>query len=247
MSDRVTIFDTTLRDGEQSPGCSMNTAEKVRMARQLERLGVDVIEARLPDRLRRATSRPSRPIAEAVQGAEVAALVRAARTKDIEARRPGARARAARPRDPHLPRHLGASTSSASSRSRPRRRCARPSRPSRLARTLRRGRRVLGRGRLAHRLRLPDGGAAGGASRPARRTLNVPDTVGYALPDEYAEMVAQAGARHPGRRHLRSTATTTSASPSPTRSPRSRRARARSSARSTASASAPATPRSRRS
>src|SRR5467141_2330897 len=45
---RITIFDTTLRDGEQSPGCSMNVQEKVRLARQLDRLGVDVIEAGFP-------------------------------------------------------------------------------------------------------------------------------------------------------------------------------------------------------
>lgn len=42
---RIKIFDTTLRDGEQSPGCSMNTEEKVEVAKQLEKLGVDVIEA----------------------------------------------------------------------------------------------------------------------------------------------------------------------------------------------------------
>jgi 2-isopropylmalate synthase len=48
MSNRVYIFDTTLRDGEQSPGCSMNFNEKIRMARQLERLQVDVIEAGFP-------------------------------------------------------------------------------------------------------------------------------------------------------------------------------------------------------
>lgn len=46
--DRVYVFDTTLRDGEQSPGCSLNTEEKVRMARQLEQLQVDVIEAGFP-------------------------------------------------------------------------------------------------------------------------------------------------------------------------------------------------------
>lgn len=45
MNDKIIIFDTTLRDGEQSPGASMNTAEKLRVAMQLERLGVDVIEA----------------------------------------------------------------------------------------------------------------------------------------------------------------------------------------------------------
>ena len=48
MSERVAIFDTTLRDGEQSPGCSMNLEEKLRMARQLESLGVDVLEAGFP-------------------------------------------------------------------------------------------------------------------------------------------------------------------------------------------------------
>ncbi len=45
MSDKIIIFDTTLRDGEQSPGASMNTEEKIQIALQLERLGVDVMEA----------------------------------------------------------------------------------------------------------------------------------------------------------------------------------------------------------
>ncbi len=47
-NDRVIIFDTTLRDGEQSPGASMNAAEKLRLAIQLEKLGVDVLEAGFP-------------------------------------------------------------------------------------------------------------------------------------------------------------------------------------------------------
>src|SRR5215217_3033387 len=46
--ERIKIFDTTLRDGEQSPGCSMNLAEKVRMANKLQELGVDIIEAGFP-------------------------------------------------------------------------------------------------------------------------------------------------------------------------------------------------------
>ena len=46
--NRVSIFDTTLRDGEQSPGCSMNLTEKVRMANKLQDLGVDIIEAGFP-------------------------------------------------------------------------------------------------------------------------------------------------------------------------------------------------------
>lgn len=48
MNDKLIIFDTTLRDGEQSPGASMNLEEKVRIARALERMGVDVIEAGFP-------------------------------------------------------------------------------------------------------------------------------------------------------------------------------------------------------
>ena len=48
MSDRVYIFDTTLRDGEQSPGCSMTTPEKLRMAAKLVDLGVDILEAGFP-------------------------------------------------------------------------------------------------------------------------------------------------------------------------------------------------------
>ena len=48
MSERVYIFDTTLRDGEQSPGCSMTTPEKLRMARKLVELGVDILEAGFP-------------------------------------------------------------------------------------------------------------------------------------------------------------------------------------------------------
>jgi 2-isopropylmalate synthase len=48
MPEKVFIFDTTLRDGEQSPGCSMNLDEKLQMARQLDRLGVDILEAGFP-------------------------------------------------------------------------------------------------------------------------------------------------------------------------------------------------------
>jgi 2-isopropylmalate synthase len=48
MNDRLYIFDTTLRDGEQVPGCQLNTVEKIQVARQLELLGVDVIEAGFP-------------------------------------------------------------------------------------------------------------------------------------------------------------------------------------------------------
>mgnify|MGYP003317258259 CR=1 FL=1 len=46
--DKIYVFDTTLRDGEQVPGCQLNTDEKVEIAKDLEALGVDVIEAGFP-------------------------------------------------------------------------------------------------------------------------------------------------------------------------------------------------------
>ena len=48
MSDKIYIFDTTLRDGEQSAGVSFSLKEKIKIAKQLERLGVDIIEAGFP-------------------------------------------------------------------------------------------------------------------------------------------------------------------------------------------------------
>src|SRR3989338_6396229 len=48
MNNKIFIFDTTLRDGEQVPGCQLNTIEKVRIARELEKMGVDIIEAGFP-------------------------------------------------------------------------------------------------------------------------------------------------------------------------------------------------------
>ena len=69
------VFDTTLRDGEQSPGCSMNVQEKVRMASQLARLGVDVIEAGFPIASHGDFS-AVQAVARAVPGTVVAALAR---------------------------------------------------------------------------------------------------------------------------------------------------------------------------
>lgn len=58
MTRKIAIFDTTLRDGEQSPGASMNTEEKLVVARQLLRLNVDVIEAGSHLQPRRLRERP---------------------------------------------------------------------------------------------------------------------------------------------------------------------------------------------
>lgn len=82
MSDKVLVFDTTLRDGEQSPGATMNNQEKLRLARQLDTLGVDVIEAGFP-----AASKGDfdsvREISEVVEYAQVAGLCRASES-DID-------------------------------------------------------------------------------------------------------------------------------------------------------------------
>src|SRR5262249_17267587 len=76
MGERILIFDTTLRDGEQSPGCSMNLEEKLRMAGQLEALGVDVIEAGLPI-ASEDDFRAVREVSRGCQRATVAGLARA--------------------------------------------------------------------------------------------------------------------------------------------------------------------------
>ena len=94
-STRVTVFDTTLRDGEQSPGCSMNVEEKLRMARQLDRLGVDVIEAGFPI-ASDGDFEAVRAIAAAIRRPIIAGLARA-RREDIE-RALQALRHAARPR-----------------------------------------------------------------------------------------------------------------------------------------------------
>ena len=65
MNDRLYIFDTTLRDGEQVPGCQLNTVEKIQVAKALEQLGVDVIEAGFPVRNTPSTSVSIRVLAPA--------------------------------------------------------------------------------------------------------------------------------------------------------------------------------------
>src|ERR1700726_3733719 len=81
-SARITIFDTTLRDGEQSPGCSMNQQEKLRLAHHLDRMGVDVIEAGFPI-ASDGDFESVRAIASVVRRPIIAGLARACRP-DIE-------------------------------------------------------------------------------------------------------------------------------------------------------------------
>jgi|CXWL01.1.fsa_nt_gi 2-isopropylmalate synthase len=191
--DRIAIFDTTLRDGEQSPGCSMHREEKVRLARQLDRLGVDVIEAGFPI-ASPGEAAAVRAIADVVRRPTIAALSRT-RPEDIEVAA-RALAGAARPRlhvfiatsDIHLEHKLRISRDEA----------------------LRQA--VAG---VAHARSLcPDVEfSAEDASRSdpgflvevfqatheaGATVLNVPDTVGYALPTEFAALVGRVAAAVPG-------------------------------------------------
>ncbi len=82
MTKKIMIFDTTLRDGEQSPGCSMNIKEKLEMAKQLERLNVDIIEAGF------AAASPGdfssvKEVADSIRGCTIASLARTL-TGDID-------------------------------------------------------------------------------------------------------------------------------------------------------------------
>ena len=102
MTDKLIIFDTTLRDGEQSPGASMTRDEKLRIAKQLERLRVDVIEAGFA-----ASSNGDflavKAIADAIRDSTVCSLARA---NDRDISRAAEALKGAAPRaHPHLHRH----------------------------------------------------------------------------------------------------------------------------------------------
>ena len=82
MSDKLIIFDTTLRDGEQSPGASMTKDEKVRIAKALERMRVDVIEAGFPI-ASQGDFEAVKAVADVVQDSTICGLARAL-DKDID-------------------------------------------------------------------------------------------------------------------------------------------------------------------
>jgi 2-isopropylmalate synthase len=181
--DIVRIFDTTLRDGEQSPGCSMTVAEKIRMARQLESLGVDVIESGFPI-ASRGDLEGARAVAREIRGCTVAALARA-RRDDIDAALEGLYG-AAHPRlhtflatsDLHLRHKLHLSREEAldsisSSVRYARERCAEVEFSAEDA--IRSDIDFLCE-------------AVSWAVRAGATIINLPDTVGYAVPEEYAAM-----------------------------------------------------------
>jgi 2-isopropylmalate synthase len=193
MTNRITIFDTTLRDGEQSPGCSMHTPEKVRMALQLERLGADIIEAGFPI-ASKGDFEAVQAIAAELKTARVAALCRA-KTVDIEAAGNALKG-AARPvihtflasSGIHLKWKLKISPEEAIKQA---------AAGVKLARSfvdeVEFSAEDASRTDYSYLKEMLQACYEAGA-----KTLNVPDTVGYALPSEYAEMVCKLVSDIPG-------------------------------------------------
>ena len=184
--DRVTIFDTTLRDGEQSPGCSMNLTEKVRMANKLQDLGVDVIEAGFPIASEGDFS-AVRAVAAQCREVKVAALCRTAE-QDV-ARAAEALKHAAHPRihtfcatsDIHLEHKLKKSRSEVIEMTR-----AAVSQARNFAEDVEFSAEDATRSDIDYLCEVLNVAVDAGAS-----VLNVPDTVGYTTPLEYMHLVQQ--------------------------------------------------------
>ncbi len=184
MTDRVKIFDTTLRDGEQSPGASMNTNEKLRLAVQLERLGVDIIEAGFP-----AASEGDFEAVSQISGrlkkTEIAGLARTSKGDIDQAW--GAIQHAVKPRihtfiatsDIHLEHKL---------------RMSRDEVVQAAVDAVRYAKRFTDNVEFS----AEDGSRSdrdflckvfGAAIEAGAITVNLPDTVGYAVPEEFAELI----------------------------------------------------------
>jgi len=181
--DRVLIFDTTLRDGEQSPGCSMTQPEKLRVARALAELGVDVIEAGFPAASRGDFDSVS-AVAREVEGPVVCALARC-HDEDIEL---AARALAAAER---RRLHVFLATSAIHRQYKLnmaqeeilRLAAAGVGRARELCEDVEFSPEDASRTELEFLAQVVEVAIAAGAT-----TVNIPDTVGYTVPDEFAEL-----------------------------------------------------------
>jgi 2-isopropylmalate synthase len=193
LNDSIRIFDTTLRDGEQSPGASMNVAEKVRLAQQLEKLNVDVIEAGFPISSE-GDFEAVRSIARAVTRCEVAGLARA-NPQDID------RAWDAVKIAKHPRIHTFISTSDIHLRYQ-----IRKSREEVI--------RIAGQSVKRAKRHTPNVEFSAmdatrsevdflcavieAAVRAGATTINIPDTVGYAIPSEFGELIRSVRQKVPG-------------------------------------------------
>ncbi len=186
MKDRVYIFDTTLRDGEQSPGASMNTEEKIKIALQLQKLGVDIIEAGF------AAASPGdfdaiRRICEVVDESRVCSLARAVERDIVKA---GEALEGAKKKRIHTfiatsPIHMEHKL-----RMKPQEVVKRAVEAVELARTFTEDVEFscedAGRSEIPFLKEILDAVIEAGAT-----TLNIPDTVGYRLPQEMGAMIKE--------------------------------------------------------
>jgi len=184
MMRTIKIFDTTLRDGEQSPGCSMNVDEKISMAKQLVKLGVDIIEAGFPIASPGDFAAVKR-IANEVQGTIIAALARA-KEEDIkrawEAVKDAPKHRIHTfhsTSDIHLKYQFRVSREEALKRSVAMVRLARS-----LAEDVEFSPMDATRTELSYLIEVVQAVIKAGAS-----TVNIPDTVGYTTPSEFGAMI----------------------------------------------------------
>jgi 2-isopropylmalate synthase len=194
---RIKIFDTTLRDGEQSPGCSMNLSEKIRLARKLQGLGVDIIEAGFPI-ASEGDFAAVKAVAAECRGATVAALCRTTEQDILRAWE--AVGGAARPRlhtfvatsDIHLEHKLKKSRAEVLRMTRA---------AVRLARTFTEDVEFSAEDATRSDINyLCEVFAV--AVEEGARTLNVPDTVGYTTPTEFREIVSAVRERVVGEREV---------------------------------------------
>jgi 2-isopropylmalate synthase len=190
---RITVFDTTLRDGEQSPGCSMNVQEKLRLAKQLDQLGVDVIEAGFPiasdgdfEAVQKIAATVRRPI--------IAGLARACKG-DID-RAWEALKGAAHPRihvflatsDIHLKYKLRITREQCLEQSREAVRHAKS-----LCADVEFSPEDATRTEVSFLCQVVEAVVAAGAT-----TVNIPDTVGYSMPEEYGQLIRTLTEKVPG-------------------------------------------------
>ena len=179
-SNQIVFFDTTLRDGEQSPGCTMHPVEKLRFAHQLAALGVDIIEAGFP--IASAGDFDSvRAIAKEVKGVRIAALARA-KQADIES--------AARAVEPAQSNRIHTFLSSSDIHLEHQMRMSRAQALDLAAESVRRARSFVDnvefspmdatRTEAAFLCEMVKVAVQAGAT-----TINIPDTVGYVTPSEY--------------------------------------------------------------
>jgi 2-isopropylmalate synthase len=183
-TESITIFDTTLRDGEQSPGCSMNFEEKLTLARQLETLGVDVIEAGFPI----ASDGDFAAVAAVAAELRETTIAALARTSEADVRRAwSALERAARPRihtfvatsDIHLEYKLRKSREAVLEMAFDAVRLARS-----LCDDVEFSAEDATRSDLDYLCDVLAVAVEAGAT-----TINIPDTVGYTTPTEYREII----------------------------------------------------------